>query len=100
MKNTIKSIGLAFLVGIAGAGCHRSDNILKEYSYSGQDFNNLVGETAYWSELYPKRDIYNIHSADTWRNYPTVGAIKPLPRAEVKEYESGKKVVDLYYPKE
>ncbi len=93
MKNAIKSLGLAALLGFAGTGCQK-DSVKKEYIVSGENFNTEIGRI--YQEHQHQYLQFQVHSEGSWRDYPSAG--KPLPRGEVTEYQSGKIKVDLYFP--
>ena len=77
----------------------REDTIKHEYTVTGENFSSEIGKL---HNRYPTADReaanFYIHSESTWRNYPS--AAKPLPRGEVREYTSGRMIVDLYFPRE
>ena len=94
MKNTIKTLGLAALIGISCAGCSE-DKVMKTYNIYGENFEQQMG---YFADSHKSSKIsYQVHSQSTHVEYPTRMA-RPLPRAEVTQYESGKITADLYYP--
>ncbi len=90
MKNILKALGLAALLGIAGTRCQK-DSTTKEYTISRTNFNEEVGRIQDWYQyntINHRPVQFAVHSESTWRDYP--GDRKPLPRGEVKEYRSGK----------
>lgn len=100
MKNILRRTGLAVLIAGAGlslTGC-LEESPKREYTLSGEGFNQKMGEfAAHYSGSIAKTTVQGVR---TWRNYPAAGRLKPLPRAEIREYESGRKEIDLYYPVE
>ena len=98
MKKMMSTLGLAAIIGIIGVGCQK-DTIKKEYTISGEQFNQEVGRIADWYQyatIDHKPIKFAVYSESTWRDYPSAG--KALPRAEIKEYVSGKMTADLYFP--
>ncbi len=97
MKNQIKILGPITFACLLLEGCGLEDKVMQERTFSGGGFLQAVGELSYYSSAHKK--TFYVHGISTWRDYPCQGPIKPLPRAEVKEYTSGKITVDLYFPK-
>lgn len=94
MKNAIKTLGLAALIGISCIGCSE-DRITKTYNIHGENFESRMGDFA--KNHANTKTFYEVHSESKFRDYPC-GGLQLLPRAEITEYESGKITADLYYP--
>ena len=97
MRKTAKKLCLSALLGASLVGC-TEDKVVETSTVDGKDFENSVALIAY-HEQYNPNVKFNVYGGSRWRNYPTCGALKPLPRAEVTKYASGREIIDLYFPK-
>ncbi len=88
-------IATAVTLGITAAALlsRCEDKLQSSYMASGPGFMYTI-KTIDVEQRYHHKVNFQIHTESAERNYPGTG--QPLPRIEVKEYQSGKIEADIY----